>query len=417
MSSKAIYEMAKKVMVGGVSSPVRKYDPFPRCIREGKGSKLRDVDGRTYIDYCMGFGPLILGHGDRRVIERVKDQLEKGVLFGASTELEADLAKKIIRHYPGIETVRFVSTGGEATMSAIRLARGFTGRKKIVKVDGGYHGAHDSVLVKAGSGAQTHSIPNSKGVLPEASKYTLLVPFNDPVALEGAFKREKEVSAFIVEPVMGNMGVIPPEDDYLKRVRELCDSHDVLLIFDEIITGFRLSLGGAQTLYQVVPDITTLGKIAGGGFPMGILGGGKIMEELSPIGAVYQAGTFSGNPISTTAGLATLEILEKEGYDMLDSMALMLRRGLEEIIEDKGYRCRVQGVGSMFTVFMNPEKVSNSHEARKSDLRAYMRLHGFLLDHGVYLPPGQFESCFLSMAHEKEDIDETLRAFEEGLNS
>jgi glutamate-1-semialdehyde 2,1-aminomutase len=412
--SESLFKKALSLMPGGVSSPVRGYDPFPRFFEYGEGAWIRDVDGKECIDYCMGFGSLILGHSDERVVKRVKEQLERGILLGSCNQLELELSERMVNRYPGIEMVRFTNSGTEATMTAIRLARGYSSKRDVVKIDGGYHGAHDSMLIRAGSGAQTYGFPDSKGVLSELAEHTLVVGFNDAERLERCLKENEDIACLIIEPVMGNMGVIPPEKGYLERARELCDEHDVLLIFDEIITGYRLGLGGAQELFHVVPDVTTLGKIAGGGFPIGAVGGKReIMEELSPAGKVYQAGTFSGHPITLAAGLATIDVMEKEGYRALDTIAGELINGMSEIAEGK--KMTINKVRSMFTLFIGVDRVSNGTEARRSDSVAYMRLHRALLQSGIYFSPSQFESCFLSLAHGREEIEKTLEAFEDAL--
>lgn len=414
MKSEKLFEVASRCMPGGVSSPVRAYKPYPFFISHAKGSKIWDVDGREYIDHCLAYGPLVLGHGNEEVKNAVMEQLEKGWLYGTPHELEIELAKKIISHYPSIKMVRFVNTGSEATMAGIRLARGFKERDKIVKIEGGFHGAHDSVLVKAGSGATTFGIPDSKGTPANSVRNTLQVPFNDVEALTAMLERDSgKIAAVIMEPVMGNVGPVPPEGGYLKEVRKITEENDVLLIFDEVITGFRLALGGAQEFYGVDADLTVLGKIVGGGFPIGVLGGRReIMELLAPSGPVYQAGTFSGNPISITAGLKTIEIIEREGLRRINRFGERMRADLSEIL---GSDAHVSGIGSMFKVFFNPGKVKNYADALSCDKNKYMRFFHKMLASGIFLPPSQFETNFISFAHTEGDIGRTIEAYKENL--
>jgi glutamate-1-semialdehyde 2,1-aminomutase len=415
--SEELHKRAKELMPAGVSSPVRAYEPFPRFIRSGKGSKIRDVDGNEYIDYCMAFGPLILGHAPPPVVRAVKAAISKGSVFGAPTEQEVLLAEKIRKHYPAGVMLRFVNTGTEATMHAIRLARGYTLRKKIVKVEGAYHGAHDAMLVRAGSGALTHSMPNSLGVLEDLAKHTVLVPFNDAQALRKAIREAQgDVAAMILEPVLGNVGPILPKEGYLKEVREITRAADVLLIFDEVITGFRLGLGGAQEMFGVRPDLFTMGKIVGGGYPIGVFAGRRdIMTSISPLGGVYQAGTFSGNPVSITGGLETIRAIEKRGYGPLNRRSEKLRKGLEDVFSRTSLPHRVSGIGSMFQVFFTGANILNWNDARASDTATFMKMFRGLLDEGVYTPPSQFETNFLSMAHSDADIEFTLAAYERTL--
>ncbi|NTW92745.1 MAG: glutamate-1-semialdehyde 2,1-aminomutase, partial [Methanoregulaceae archaeon] len=310
MKSSDLYDQAKGLMPGGVSSPVRAIRPYPFYTRSAEGSKITTVEGEVLIDCCMAYGPLILGHDHPVIHQAITWQLSKGWLYGTPIPLEPEYAALITRDHPGMDMIRFVSTGSEATMAAIRLARGFSGRQDIVKVEGGFHGAHDGVLIKAGSGATTHGVPDSAGVLPDVAAHTLQVPYNDPEALEDLLRKEKDIAAFILEPVLGNIGPVLPEKDYLREVREITRAHEVLLIFDEVITGYRIGIGGAQVRYGVRPDLTTLGKIIGGGLPIGAFGGrDEIMKMVSPAGPVYQAGTFSGNPLSLSAGMATVRWL------------------------------------------------------------------------------------------------------------
>lgn len=411
--SKLLYEKSSALLPGGVSSPVRAFKPYPRFIKSGKGSRIFDVDDNEYIDYCMAFGPLILGHANEVISNAVADQLSRGTLFGAPSELEIEFAESVCRHFPSIEMLRPVSTGTEATMHAIRLARGYTGRKKIVKMEGGFHGAHDSVLVKAGSGALTHSVPNSAGIPEESTKNTILVPFNDLNAINDAFKTNPgEIAAVITEPVMGNTGPILPKQDYLKELREITIQNGSLLIFDEVITGFRLSLGGAQEYFGVKPDITTLGKIVGGGLPIGVFGASsEIMSSVSPVGPVYQAGTFAGNPLSMSAGIAAIKCLEKINYEDLNSLGELMRSSLDKAADDLNIPHRVQGIGSLFQLFLTSKPVENYADALTCDAAGFMRLFQGLLDEGIYVPPSQYETSFVSTAHTASDVRKTVDAF------
>ncbi len=420
MKSEKLFELASRYMPGGVSSPVRSYKPYPFFTVHAKGSKIYDVDGREYIDYCLAYGPLVLGHGNEEVKDAVREQLEKGWLYGTPHEKEIELAKKIINSYPSVEMVRFVNTGSEATMAGIRLARGFKERDKIVKIEGGFHGAHDGVLVKAGSGATTFGIPDSKGVPKDSVKNTLQVPFNDAEALTDTLaKNSGEVAAVIIEPVMGNVGPIPPRDNYLSEVRKITAENDVLLILDEVITGFRLALGGAQEFYGVDADLTILGKIVGGGFPIGMFGAKKeIMELVAPSGGVYHAGTFSGNPVSITAGLKTIETIEREGVPgRINEVGERMKRALSEILADSGVEGCVSGVGSMFKVFFRAggKEVRNYADALNCDKNKYLRFFHKMLSAGIFLPPSQFETNFISFAHTDADIERTIEAYKENL--
>jgi len=350
MNSKALFDEAKKYLVGGVNSPVRYFKPYPFFVEKAKDSYIYDVDGNKYIDYCLAYGPMVLGHANENISNAVKEQLELGTAYGAPTEKEITLAKEVIKRIPCAEMVRFVNSGTEATMSAIRLARGVTGKKKIIKFDGAYHGAHDYVLVKSGSGALTHGTPNSPGIPEETTKNTILVPFNDEDAIKKAIAENKdEIACLIVEPVMGNVGCILPKDDYLKFLREITEENDIVLIFDEVITGFRLSKGGAQEYFGVTPDLATLGKILGGGFPIGaIVGKKELMENFSPAGPVYQAGTFNGNPISITAGLETLKNLDDSFYKENSKKAKVIADFLRETAEKFNIPAKVYNISSMF---------------------------------------------------------------------
>jgi glutamate-1-semialdehyde 2,1-aminomutase len=420
--SKNLYERAKRVIPGGVNSPVRAFDPYPFFVERAKGSKLYDVDGQAYIDYCMAYGALILGHAHEIVLSAVRAQLDRGTLYGAPTEVEVELAELIQRLYPSMEMLRFVNSGTEATMHAVRVARGFTGRKKLLKFEGCFHGSHDSVLVKAGSGAAWLGVPSSLGVPEETAKNTIVLPFNDFEALEETFEKEgNEIAAVIVEPVIANSGLILPKRGYLDLLRKLTRDYGAVLIFDEIVTGFRVSLGGAQRYYDAKPDVTTLGKILGGGFPIAAFGGRReIMEKLSPLGGVYQAGTFSGNPVSVTAGYATIRYLienENKVYPRLERYCEELAKALVDLSERHGLAVQVHRLASMFQVFFSPQPVDDYASARLSDVRRFRAYFMSLLESGVFAPPSQFETCFVSVAHSDEDLEATIEAFDKALAS
>ena len=415
MASEKLHIEAKKLLPGGVSSPVRAYAPYPVYIKSGLGSKIKDVDKKEYIDYCMGFGPLILGHANPFLIKNVKDQIDLGALFGAPIEQEIELAKKILGYYP-MDMLRFVNTGTEATMSALRVARGYKKCDRIIKIEGAFHGAHDAVLAKAGSGVAT--IPSSPGIPKDFTKNTILVPYNDTDAIESAIRENKgEIAALIIEPIMGNVGVVLPEEGYLDQIRKITLENDIVLIFDEVITGFRIGMGGVQSRYSIVPDMTTLGKIIGGGFPIGVFGGKKeIMDNVAPSGDVYQAGTFSGNPVSLTAGLSVIEVLETEKvHKKIDEIGGQIRKGLTQVVNDLGQNYAVQGIGSMFQIFFTDGKVKDYEDVKKSDLDGFMKMFRSMLKNGVFLPPSQFETNFVSFAHKKEDVEATLIAYEKSL--
>jgi glutamate-1-semialdehyde 2,1-aminomutase len=393
--------------------------PYPFFVEKAEGYRIIDVKGRSYIDYCLGYGPLILGHAPAKIIEAVKKQLKNGTIYGTPTEIEIKFAKKVVDHVPSAEMVRFVNTGTEATMGAIRLARGVTGKNKFIKFEGAFHGAHDYVLVKAGSGATTHGMPNSAGIPKETTENTILAPFNDEEAIEAVVKKEEDLSAIILEPIIGNAGCIMPKKGYLEFLREITEEHDVLLIFDEVITGFRLSLGGAQEHFNVKPDITTLGKILGGGLPIGCIAASReIMENMAPLGRVYQAGTFNGNPLSVVAGLSAIKELEKEGtYERLASLGDQMRKGLEEVSDEVGLQTHVYGAGSMFQVYFADEEVTDYTSALKAEKDLFLAYQRELLKRGVFIPPSQYECNFISTAHTEEVIDETLQKMEESMRN
>jgi len=408
-----LFKMAKDRLPGGVSSPVRAIKPYPFYTKYAQGSRITDVDGNEYIDYCMGYGPLILGHSHPAIKDALKRQLEKGWLYGTPCELELELSEQIRTHFPSIEMMRFVNTGTEATMAAIRVARGFTGLDKFIKIEGGFHGAHDACLVKAGSGATTLGVPDSLGVPWDFTKNTLQVPYNDIESLVSLIEANKgEIAALIMEPVLGNIGTITPVKGYLDEVRAITAENDLLLIFDEVITGFRLAMGGAQEYFGVKPDMTTLGKVIGGGVPIGVVGGRRdVMENVSPQGKVYQAGTFNGNPLSLASGIAMIETLVKEDvHRVINARGERLRSALQNIIRDKGLEYTVGGIGSMFIVFFGKLPL-NYNEALKCDKEGYLKFFGRMLEHGIFLPPSQFETNFISFAHSDEDIETTITTF------
>jgi glutamate-1-semialdehyde 2,1-aminomutase len=415
--SEKLFATAQNLIPGGVNSPVRAFRGVggtPRFIRSARGATITDVDGNTYIDYVGSWGPMILGHADEELVAAVQEVAAGGTSFGAPTELEVELAQEVIDAVPSIEMVRMVSSGTEATMSAIRLARGVTGRTKLVKFEGCYHGHADSLLVKAGSGVATLGLPDSPGVPAPLAENTLTLPFNDVPALEKVFAEHADISAVIIEPVVGNMGCVPPRDGYLEAVRKLTRDHGALLIFDEVMTGFRLARGGAQERYDITPDITTLGKIIGGGLPVGAYGGSReIMNNIAPAGPIYQAGTLSGNPLSMTAGLVTLRRLrDKSVYDRLEAASKRLCDGLG----DMGVRTVINRVGSMWTSFFTSEPVVDWDSANKSDRQRYGKFFHAMLDEGVYLAPSQFEAGFVSLAHTDAVIDKTIEAAKKAIH-
>jgi len=415
--SRNLQKRAEQMIPGGVNSPVRAFrsvacDP-PFMVR-GNGSHIWDADGNEYVDYIGSWGPLILGHAAPIVVEALSAALRNGTSFGASTPAEADLAELVISAFPRMQKVRFVSSGTEATMSAIRLARAYTKRKYIVKFEGCYHGHADALLVKAGSGVATLSIPGSAGVPEEFTQFTLALPYNDTDALEEVFKKfRNQIACVIVEPVVGNMGCVPPARGYLEALRALTERNKTLLIFDEVMTGFRLAFGGAQELYTIHPDLTTMGKIIGGGLPVGAYGGSaEIMDLVAPLGPMYQAGTLSGNPLAMAAGYATLKYLKehKEIYARLDKLSGELVAGVAAAAKEAGVAITYNRVGSMFTWFFTSAAVTGWESAAKSDTEAFGRFFRSMLDNGVYLPPSQVEAAFLSAAHTDQDIQQTITA-------
>ncbi len=414
--SRALFERAQKLMPGGVNSPVRAFRAvggLPFFVAKGEGCYLWDVDGNKFIDFVCSWGPLILGHAHPEVVSAVKEAVEKGTTYGTPTELEVLLAEKIQQAFPSMEMLRLVNSGTEATMSAIRVARGYTGRKKIVKFEGCYHGHADYLLVKAGSGATTFGIPDSAGVPEGTAQDTIVLPYNDVQAFnETMDAMGDEIAAVIVEPIAGNMGVVLPKPEFLKALREQTEKHGTVLIFDEVITGFRVAFGGAQSLYGIRPDMTCLGKIVGGGFPLAAYGGRKeIMQSVAPLGPVYQAGTLSGNPVAVTAGLKTLEILERDNpYPELESKTRQLTEVIAEAAKEFGIPVQINQIASMFTVFFTDQPVTDYSSAKRSDTQRYARFFHALLERGVYFPPSQFEAAFVSVAHSDEAMTATQEA-------
>lgn len=417
--SQAYFAKAKDVIPGGVNSPVRACRSVgcdPLFIARASGSKIYDVDGNVFIDCVGSWGPMILGHAHPEVTAALRKALENGTSFGAPTLLEVELAELLIEAVPSLEMVRLTSSGTEATMSAIRLARAYTGRKKIIKCDGCYHGHGDAFLVKAGSGVATLGIPGSPGVPEEIAGHTISIPYNDADALAKVLEKEgRHVACFIIEAVPGNMGVVLPREGYLRTVRELTQKHGVLLIFDEVISGFRMSWGGAQSYYGILPDLTCLGKIIGGGLPVGAYGGRKdIMLRIAPEGDVYQAGTLSGNPLAVTAGIATLKILSQKGaYEDMEGKGAYLGKNINGLIQRYSIPARVNRAGSLMTIFFTKDDVFDFKSALTSDTNCFAGFYRSMLEKGVYLPPSQFEAIFISLAHTKEDIDRILDAAEE----
>ena len=416
-NSKHLYDRAIKRLPGGVNSPVRAYQAVgrtPRFIRSAKGAHITDVDGNEMIDYVCSWGPGILGHADPRVVEQVKKACDEGLTYGAPTEREVEMAELLAELVPSMEVSRLVSSGTEATMSAIRVARGYTRRDKIIKVRGCYHGHSDGLLVKAGSAALTTSVPDSAGVPADYTKNTLVAEYNNRESVRELFEANPDsIAAIIVEPVAANMGVVLPQDGFLAFLREITSEYGALLIFDEVITGFRLALGGAQQYFHVTPDLSTFGKIIGGGMPVGAYGGREdIMRMVSPDGPVYQAGTLSGNPIATAAGLATLRILQEDTgiYDRLEARAKELA---DAVREAAGERVSVNQIGSLMSIFFTGDAVTDYESATHSDTKQYADYFGYLLDRGIYVAPSQFEAMFLSDAHSKEDLECTIEVMRE----
>lgn len=414
--SLAAWQKSQQFIPGGVNSPVRNFSKVgehPRFIARGEGSKIYDIDGNAYIDYVASWGPLVLGHAHPSVVEAINAAALNGTSFGAPTVLETELAETIVNAVPSIEQVRLVNSGTEATMSAIRVARGYTGRDKILKIDGCYHGHVDYLLAKAGSGVATFGLSDSGGVPEDFARNTLTVPFNNPDAVREAIEANPdEIACLILEPIMGNMGIIPPREGYLNQLREITEAHGIVLIFDEVITGFRVAYGGAQSFYNVTPDMTCLGKIIGGGLPVGAYGGKRdIMRCVAPEGDVYQAGTLSGNPLAVTAGITTLKKLAEPGvYEHLESRAAALAAGLAEATEKYGIDAWHSRVGSMLMLYFTPETVTDADGARTADTERFQQYFWGLVERGVYIAPSQFEAGFVSLVHSEDDINKTVQA-------
>ncbi|MHB1119889.1 MAG: glutamate-1-semialdehyde 2,1-aminomutase [Bellilinea sp.] len=420
--SEELFRQAQELLPGGVDSPVRAFRAVgsqPLFIERGEGAYVYDVDGNRYLDYVLSWGPLILGHAHPHVAQAIAAAAQKGTSFGAPSPLELELARRVQSFYPSMEMVRFVNSGTEATMSAVRLARAFTNRDYIIKFEGCYHGHADLFLVQAGSGVATLGLPDSPGVPAATANTTLVAPFNDLAAVQDFFRRyPEEIAAVIVEPVAGNMGVVPPVEGFLQGLREVTQAHDALLIFDEVMTGFRVHPGGAQALYNIRPDLTTLGKVIGGGVPVGAFGGRRdVMAMIAPSGPVYQAGTFSGNPLAMAAGIATLNLL-KDGHawDTMQRRAGELETGVREILARTGVPAVLQSVGTMFTLFFTGQPVTNWSTAKTASREQYAAIFRALLAQGVYLAPSQFEAGFLSTAHGQDEIEMTLSAMEHALS-
>lgn len=414
--SKKAFTEAKELMPGGVNSPVRAFksvDMDPIFMESGKGAIIKDIDGNEYIDYVLSWGPLILGHTEPNVVKAIQQVAETGTSFGASTLIENKLAKLVMDRVPSIEMVRMVSSGTEATMSALRLARGFTGRNKILKFEGSYHGHGDSLLIKAGSGVATLGLPDSPGVPESVAKNTIAVPFNDLESVRHVFENfGDDLAAVIVEPVAGNMGVVPPVDGFLEGLRELTEKNGTVLIFDEVMTGFRVGYNCAQGYYGITPDLTCLGKVIGGGLPVGAFGGKReIMEMIAPAGPVYQAGTLSGNPLAMTAGYETLTRLNEQTYDYFIELGDILEKGFREAATKYNIPHTVNRAGSMIGFFLTNEDVVNFDTAKTSDLELFAKYFRLMAEEGIYLPPSQFEGLFLSSAHTVEHIEKTIQAF------
>ena len=415
-NSKRLYQEAVELIPGGVNSPVRAFQAvgdFPIFVKEGNGSHIIDVDNNEYVDFICSWGPLILGHRPQVVNDALTKGISIGTTFGMPTEIETEMAKFICDHVPSVEMVRMVSSGTEATMSALRLARAYTKREKIVKFEGCYHGHADHLLIKAGSGALTLGVPSTPGVPESIANNTLNARYNDLISVEALFKQYPEqIAAIIVEPIAGNMGLVPPKAGFLAGLRELCDKYGALLIFDEVISGFRASIGGAQKLYGITPDLTCLGKIIGGGLPVGAYGGKKeIMSQVAPAGPVYQAGTLSGNPLAMAAGLAALnELTDEKVYEKLESLGSMLAQGLKEAADQANVKVSINFVGSLLTVFFTESLVESYEQAQSSNTAQFKVFFQAMLEQGYYLPPSQFECWFLSAAHTEDDIKGAIEA-------
>jgi len=419
--SEKLFAEAQIHIPGGVNSPVRAWKAVggqPRFIQRAAGCTITDADGNSYVDYVGSWGPMIVGHAHHQVLRAIHEAMKQGTSFGAPTPREIELARRIRGALPSIEQVRLVSSGTEATMTALRLARAFTGRPKVIKFDGCYHGHADPLLVRAGSGAMTLGVPDSGGVPEAIASLTLVARFNDLDEIAARFAAEGEaIAAVIVEPVVGNMGLVPPAPGFLDGLRRITAEHGALLIVDEVMTGFRLAWGGVQVPMGLQPDLTCLGKVIGGGLPLAAVGGRRdVMQQLAPVGAVYQAGTLSGNPLAVSAGLATLDLLDKAGtYDRLEAMGARLEAGLTAALAARGVRGCVQRAGSMWTLFLGVDRVAEAEDARRADTAAFGRFFLAMLERGIYLPPSQFEAAFISLAHGEAEIDATIAAADQAL--
>jgi len=415
--SSELFSEAQRHTPGGVNSPVRAFRSVgrdPLFMARAKGSKIYDVDGNEFVDYIGSWGPMILGHAPERVINAIKETAENGTSFGASSEKEIELAKLVKKFVPAVELVRMVNSGTEATMSAMRLARGYTGRDKIIKFEGCYHGHGDSFLSKAGSGVATLGLPDSPGVTSSTAKDTLNAKYNDIASVERLVEENRgQIAAVFIEPVAGNMGCVPASREFLQALREFCTSEEILLIFDEVMSGFRLARGGAQEVYGIAPDLSTFGKVIGGGLPVGAYGGKlEIMEMVAPSGPVYQAGTLSGNPLAMAAGIETLRIIDEDPgfYDKLELIGLELERGVRDALAESGLKYTFNRCGSMFTLFFTDKTVSDFDSAKTSDTAKFTAYFNRMLEQGIYLPPSQFEACFVSIAHNENDLAKTVAA-------
>jgi len=420
-NSKKLFSRAKKVIPSGINSPVRFYDPYPFFVKKADGSVIWDVDGKRYLDFCNGYGALLLGHRRREILLAVLSQLKNGTLYCAPTDIEVELSELIVKNYSSMEKVRLVNTGSEATMTAIRLARGFTKKKKIIKFEGCYHGAHDSVLVKAGSGAAHNGISISEGGLDEVSRNTLVVQYNNSQELDSVLEKQKDVAGVIIEPVLANMGLVLPEKKFLSEIRKITKDHDVPLIFDEVVTGFRMSPGGAQKYFSIKPDLTTLGKALGNGFVIAAVGGkNEIMNMLSPEGKVYQASTYAGNPVSVTAAIESIKVINKNKnklYPKLEMSCTILAKAIKDLATDMKISHQINFISSMFQIFFTNKPVKDYDTAKKADTKKFTKLFATLLKNGVFVAPSQFETVFLSDAHTTDDLHKTLEAYEKSLRA
>lgn len=417
--SRKLFSKAKKIIPSGVNSPVRYYEPYPFFVKKSQGSSIWDVDGNKYADFCNGYGALLLGHNRKEVISAVLSQMKKGTLYCAPTKQEIELSKMISKNIPSMKKVRLVNTGSEATMTAIRLARGFKKKNKIVKFEGCYHGAYDYVLVKAGSGAAHNGISISEGSMKSVSENTLVAKYNNSQDVVSILEKEKDVAAIIVEPVLANMGLVLPEKNFLSDLRRITKENDVLLIFDEVVTGFRMSPGGAQEYYSIIPDITTLGKALGNGFAISAVGGAaEIMDMLAPQGKVYQASTYAGNPISVAASLASIKTINKYKTSLYPTIAKFCKKlssSVADMAADRGIRHQVNSIGSMFQVFFTDKPVVDYYSAKRSDNIKFKKLFLELLKNKIFIAPSQFETVFLSYAHSSEEIEKTIEAYDNSL--